>query len=129
MLRRVFFWLHLVAGVGAGAVILVMSVTGLLLTYEKQILAWADRGSNEPSVPADTERFPSGVPRLPVKTLASNARAAGGGSAPPTSMVFYAGGPIVAAAIGGNGASGRGGNTIYLDAYSGESLGSGSTRA
>lgn len=36
--------MHLISGVVAGAVILVMCVTGVLLTYEKQLLEWADRG-------------------------------------------------------------------------------------
>ena len=36
------FWLHLGCGVVAGAVILMMSVTGVLLTYQRQITAWAD---------------------------------------------------------------------------------------
>jgi|GEM_PF-2469048 len=42
MIRKGLFWLHLIAGVAAGVVILVMSVTGVLLTYERQILAWED---------------------------------------------------------------------------------------
>lgn len=41
-LRPILFWLHLSCGVVAGAVILVMSVTGVLLTYQRQITAWAD---------------------------------------------------------------------------------------
>jgi len=41
-LRSVLFWLHLACGVVAGAVILIMSVTGVLLTYQRQITAWAD---------------------------------------------------------------------------------------
>ena len=41
-LRSLVFWPHLAAGFLAGAVILVMSVTGVLLTYEKQMIAWAD---------------------------------------------------------------------------------------
>jgi len=41
--RRILFWLHLATGVFAGLIILIMSVTGVLLTYEKQILGWADR--------------------------------------------------------------------------------------
>ena len=41
-LRSVLFWLHLPCGVLAGAVILIMSVTGVLLTYQRQITAWAD---------------------------------------------------------------------------------------
>src|SRR5262245_27644381 len=43
MFRKILFWIHLLAGVVAGLVILIMSVTGVLLTYEKQIIAWADR--------------------------------------------------------------------------------------
>ncbi len=41
-LRSILFWLHLPLGVIAGAVILIMSVTGVLLTYQRQITAWAD---------------------------------------------------------------------------------------
>jgi uncharacterized iron-regulated membrane protein len=41
-LRSVLFWLHLSCGVVAGVVILIMSVTGVLLTYQRQITAWAD---------------------------------------------------------------------------------------
>jgi uncharacterized iron-regulated membrane protein len=40
--RTILFWLHLACGVLAGAVILIMSVTGVLLTYQRQITAWAD---------------------------------------------------------------------------------------
>jgi len=39
----VVFWLHLATGVSAGVVVLMMSVTGVALTYEKQMLEWADR--------------------------------------------------------------------------------------
>jgi uncharacterized iron-regulated membrane protein len=41
-LRSILFWLHLACGVVAGGVILIMSVTGVLLTYQRQITAWAD---------------------------------------------------------------------------------------
>ena len=37
-LRKVLFWCHLAAGVTAGVVILIMSVTGVLLAYEQQII-------------------------------------------------------------------------------------------
>jgi uncharacterized iron-regulated membrane protein len=43
-LRTLIFWPHLIAGVCAGLVILVMSLTGVLLTYERQINTWADSG-------------------------------------------------------------------------------------
>ena len=41
-MRKTIFWLHLITGVVAGLVILIMSVTGVLLMYQKQITAWAD---------------------------------------------------------------------------------------
>ena len=41
-IRTVIFWAHLVSGVSAGLVILLMSVTGVLLTYERQITAWSE---------------------------------------------------------------------------------------
>ena len=41
--RKIIFWCHLPVGVTAGIVILIMSVTGALLAYEKQIIAWADK--------------------------------------------------------------------------------------
>lgn len=41
-LRSVIFWIHLIAGVFVAAVVLIMSVTGVLLTYQKQMTLWAD---------------------------------------------------------------------------------------
>jgi uncharacterized iron-regulated membrane protein len=43
MFRKVLFWCHLAAGLCAGIVVFIMSLTGVMLTYEKQLLAWADR--------------------------------------------------------------------------------------
>ena len=50
--RSFIFWPHLVCGVAAGVVILIMSATGVLLTYEKQMIAWADR-QRMPAVSSD----------------------------------------------------------------------------
>ena len=41
--RTVLFWAHLAAGTIAGIVVLIMCVTGVALTYEKQMIEWADR--------------------------------------------------------------------------------------
>lgn len=49
--RRMLFWCHLVAGVFAGIVVLIMSVTGVVLTYEKQMLAWADKRASHVTAP------------------------------------------------------------------------------
>lgn len=43
MIRKTIFWLHLACGISAGIVILMMSVTGVVLTYERQIQVWEDR--------------------------------------------------------------------------------------
>lgn len=47
-MRKLFFWLHLCAGVVAGLIIFIMSVTGVLLMYEKQLIAWYDHRSLPP---------------------------------------------------------------------------------
>lgn len=67
-MRKLIFWLHLLAGVIAGLVILVMSVTGVLLTYEKQMIAWAD--STDAALPPAP-----GTPRLAVDELIAAAAA------------------------------------------------------
>jgi uncharacterized iron-regulated membrane protein len=41
--RKVIFWLHLVCGVFSGIIVLIMSVTGVALTYQKQMTSWADK--------------------------------------------------------------------------------------
>ena len=43
MLRKLLFWLHLTTGAVTGVVVLMMSVTGVALTYQKQMNEWADR--------------------------------------------------------------------------------------
>ncbi len=51
-LRTVLFWMHLTCGVAAGLVILMMCVTGALLTYQRQITAWADMRGYHSEPPA-----------------------------------------------------------------------------
>jgi len=43
MFRKILFWAHLISGVLAGLVVLMMSVTGVILTYERQLLAMEDQ--------------------------------------------------------------------------------------
>jgi uncharacterized iron-regulated membrane protein len=40
MFRKCLFWSHLVVGVCTGVIVFIMSATGVLLTYEKQIIDW-----------------------------------------------------------------------------------------
>lgn len=42
--HRLIFWGHLIAGLTAGVVILSMAVTGLMISFEAQLLDWANRG-------------------------------------------------------------------------------------
>jgi uncharacterized iron-regulated membrane protein len=42
-IRKAIFWFHLVLGCLAGIIVLVMSATGIALTYQKQITSWADK--------------------------------------------------------------------------------------
>jgi uncharacterized iron-regulated membrane protein len=63
--RKLLFWVHFAAGCTAGLVVLVMSVTGLLLAYERQIIAWADHGQ--------WGAVHSGGPRLSIEQLVGQA--------------------------------------------------------
>ena len=56
-LRSFLFWPHLVAGVFAGVFIFIMSVTGVLLAFEKQMVSWTDR-SIRVSAPSGAARMP-----------------------------------------------------------------------
>src|SRR5262245_60924934 len=57
-LRTLIFWPHLIAGVVAGTIILVMSVTGVVLTYERQLVAWSAREFTSSPPPGGTGRLP-----------------------------------------------------------------------
>jgi uncharacterized iron-regulated membrane protein len=51
MFRKTIFWLHLACGVSAGVVVLMMSVTGVVLTYERQAQVWEDRSYSDRRAP------------------------------------------------------------------------------
>ncbi|NQZ22619.1 MAG: PepSY domain-containing protein [Colwellia sp.] len=40
MFRKIIFWSHLVVGISVGVIVFIMAATGVLLTYEKQIIEW-----------------------------------------------------------------------------------------
>src|SRR5262245_14085095 len=67
-LRKIIFWLHLTAGAVAGTVIFVMSVTGVLLAFERQIIAFLERDTRMVTPPV------SDAPRLSLDSLVDNAR-------------------------------------------------------
>jgi uncharacterized iron-regulated membrane protein len=73
--RTVLFWLHLACGTVAGVVVLIMCVTGVALTYEKQMLEWADRSAWTVPPSADASA-------LSPETLLAQVTAAQPGAAP-----------------------------------------------
>ena len=110
--RDLLFWCHLTTGVTVGLVVLVMSVTGVLLTYQRQITSWADLRALDgaPSAPD--------AARLPVATLVERARKAA--SATPTAITWRPGRDTpVEVAIGRE-------RRLFLNAYTGAVLGEGS---
>ena len=114
--RTILFWGHLAAGVSAGIVILIMSVTGAVLAFQPQILAWLERDVRTVRVVQ-----PPG-PRLTVDAIVA-AGMAFKPSAPPASVTVESD-PAASVAIN----FGRDG-TIYVDPYSGRVLGEGARRA
>jgi uncharacterized iron-regulated membrane protein len=110
-LRTLLFWSHLVAGVTAGLVILIMSVTGVILTYEKQIALWADtRGFAVAPPTAD-------APRLTIDALLARVRQAKPGLAIQT-VTLRSDRTAPAAVTTPDG-------PLYVDPYSGAVLGPG----
>ena len=112
--RKIIFWCHLPVGVIAGVVILNMCVTGVLLTYEKQIISWADKRGYRSPPPAPETR------RLPVETLLTKAREAREGN--PTAVTIKSD-PAAPAEIG----FGRE-TTLFVNPYTGLVLGEGSPK-
>lgn len=107
-LRTLVFWPHLVAGITAGIVILAMSVTGVVLTYERQLIAWSD-SQYRSTVPAQ------GGSRLAVETFLQTIRTEHPDVAATAITVGSAADAPVAVAVPQR--------TLYFDAYSGRLLG------
>jgi uncharacterized iron-regulated membrane protein len=105
-LRSFIFWPHLVAALSAGVVILVMCVTGVLLTFERQLLAWADRDFRSVrTAAADSE--------LPIDELLARVQRPG---LRPTTVTLRAGADAPVLVVDGQ-------RTLYVDRYSGAVLG------
>ena len=107
-LRTFIFWPHLIAGVSAGLVILLMCVTGVLLTYERQLIAWADAGfrSSQPS---------AGARPLPIDVLIARLRDAHQ-NVTPTTITLRADEGAALTVVAGQ-------RTLYVDRYSGAVVG------
>ena len=110
-IRTFLFWLHLACGVVAGTVILIMSVTGVLLTYQRQITAWADMHGyyHEPT---------AGVRLLPVDELFAKVSAVRPELTPTTVVLRSDPSAPTSMAIGT-------GRQIFVNPYTGAVLGEG----
>ncbi len=61
--RKLFFWLHLSAGLVAGLIIAILCCTGTVLAFEKKIVAWSERDVRRVSPPS-AEARPLGLDEL-----------------------------------------------------------------
>ena len=113
-LRKAIFWVHLAVGVTAGAVILMLAVTGVILTYEAQLNRWALR---------DYLADPPGPGIAPLGLDDLIARVTGGQPADAVTSVALHRDPLEPAVVELDG-----GATVYIDRFTGDRLGDGNTR-
>jgi uncharacterized iron-regulated membrane protein len=110
VLRRLLFWLHLVCGVVAGVVILMMCVTGVALTYQRQMQYWADTRDYRSAPPPGAERAPVAAILDAVRAIDPNAQPA---------TIAYRADPSLPAAVA------VGQRTIYVNPYTAQVYGEG----
>jgi len=108
--RSILFWCHLSVGVFVGLVVLVMSVTGVLLTYQRQITTWADLRGLDGSPPA------AQAPRMPLQMVVAGID----GRGTPTAIVVRED-PSAPVQV----SFGRE-RVVFVNAYTGRVLGEGS---
>jgi uncharacterized iron-regulated membrane protein len=111
-LRTLIFWPHLIAGAVAGVVILIMSVTGVILTYERQLIAWSN--SHLKSTPPA-----EGAGRMPVASLLEAAQQQN-----PSLQIT---GITIGSASDATAVLATGDGDLHVDVYSGRVLGAGAT--
>jgi uncharacterized iron-regulated membrane protein len=58
MLRRIVFWTHLSVGLVAGTIIFVLCLTGAILAFELQLVAWAEHDARARPEQAGAELLP-----------------------------------------------------------------------
>ncbi len=110
--RTSIFWLHLAVGCIAGLVILVMSVTGVLLAFERQINNWAD-------APAVLQSASGASAPMPLDALLASLSAGGQGT--PSQLVLH---NSVRAPVEARFGRSR---TLFLNPWTGEIVGQPST--
>ena len=110
-MRKARFWTHLVVGLVAGIVVFIMSVTGVLLMYQKQITAWADAAKVTP---------PDSASRLSVEELMAKVTAVETGT--PSAVTISSDRSSAAAFSFGRE------KTLFVDPFTGTIIGEGSKK-
>ena len=109
LLHKIIFWSHLLAGVVAGLVILLMSSTGVILMYESQITEYVERDVRRVIPSADGKRL--SYDELIAKVRAANPKAR-------PAMIIVKADPTASVAVN----LGRE-NTVFVNPYNGKLLG------
>src|SRR6185437_5159486 len=112
--RKFLFWIHLVIGCAGGAVILVMSITGVLLRYQRQVTNWFD---NDLRAAPPRER----AARLPMETMLAGIYSQNG---PKPSAIVLRSDPAAPVEV-----SYGGDRVLFVNSYTGSVLGEGSRSA
>ena len=112
--RNIIFWIHLIAGIATGLVIAIMSFTGVVIAFEKQLIEWAERDVRTVQPPSPD------APRLPVEALVERVRAVRTDGQPSGVTVYPEPTSSVLVSIGR-------GSVTYVNPYTGEVLGNGAT--
>lgn len=112
--RNIIFWIHLIVGIATGLVIAIMSFTGVVIAFEKQLIEWAERDVRTVQPPSP------GAPRLPVEELVERVRAARTDGQPSGVTVYPEPTSSVLVSVGR-------GSVTYVNPYTGEVLGNGAT--
>lgn len=110
--RKAIFWLHLFCGVLTGIVVFIMSITGVALTYQKQMTEWADHRLYR-------IKDSRGAAPLSPEALIGGLREAMPGAIPMTLTIYSDPSKAAEVSLGPNG-------TVFLNRYTGEVLGQGS---
>lgn len=107
MFRKVLFWLHLITGIIAGLAIAVMCVTGVILSFEKQLIGWAERDVRLIAPPEPT------ATRLTLSEMAQRVEAARPNTRPSSIAVSANANSAVAFTFGRDDAA-------YINPFTGE---------
>src|SRR5690242_2573770 len=113
LFRSILFWCHLTVGLVVAIVVVIMSATGVLLTYQRQMTLWADtRGLNAAPPRA-------GAQRLPVDSLLRSVQQSSGAVATAVTIRSGVDAPVEVT---------LGRKRVFVNAYTGAVLGEGSSQ-